>query len=63
MARTPKMNEGILGKMWGLLKTIHSRGKFYQAMAADKKLQKYTTNSVFMASPGHMHGKNLFLKQ
>ncbi len=42
MARTPKMNEGILGKMWGLLKTIHMRGKFYQALASDKKLQKYT---------------------
>ncbi len=42
MARTPKLDEGILGRMWGLLKTIHKRGKFYQAMERDPKLKKYT---------------------
>jgi hypothetical protein len=42
MARTPKMNEGILSKLWGLLKTTHKRGKFYMAMQGDAKLKRYT---------------------
>ena len=42
MARTPKMNEGILSKLYGLLKTVHRRGKFYAAMQRDSKLKRYT---------------------
>ena len=42
MARTSKMNEGILSKLWGLLKTTHKRGRFYMAMQNDAKLKRYT---------------------
>ena len=32
---------GLVSKLWGALKTVHKRGKFYAAMQGDDKLKKY----------------------